>query len=121
TRTDVTADAVKEMLADAERIRTEQVTAEELSGVKNYIKGRFVMQMTNQSGLADQLLTQQMYGLPADYVSAYREHVDAVTQADVHRVAQKYMHPEAAAIVVVGDAEKLRGPLAQLAEVVEVK
>jgi zinc protease len=121
TRTDVTADAIKEMLADAEQIRKEPVTPDELSDVRNYFKGRFVLQMTSQTGLADQLLNQQMYKLPADYISTYRDRIGAVTVADVQRVAQKYMRPSEAAIVVVGDAEKLRGPLSQVAAVEEVR
>ncbi len=121
TRTDVTADAVKEMLADADQIRRELVTQDELNDVRNYIKGRFVMQMTSQTGLADQLLIQQMYKLPPDYIATYRDRVGAVTVADVQRVAQKHMRPNEAVIIVVGDAEKLRGPLSQVATVEEVR
>ncbi len=120
TRTEVTAPAIKEMLAEAQRLRTEPVREQELREAKNYISGHFVFSATTQSGLADLLLTQQMYGLPADYLSTYRERIQAVTPADIQRVAEKYMRPDDAAIVVVGDAAKLRDSLASIGPVQEV-
>jgi zinc protease len=44
-----------------------------------------------------------LYGLPLDYYNNYVQSVEAVTQADVTRVAQQYINTGSLAIVVVGD------------------
>jgi predicted Zn-dependent peptidase len=44
-----------------------------------------------------------VFHLPEDYFSHYVTGIQAVTAADVQRVAQKYVLPTRAAIVIVGD------------------
>lgn len=121
TRTAVTADALKEMLKEEERIRTSPVSDNELRSAKNLLNGSFVITLTSQSGVADRLLTVEAYGLPADYISTFRDKINAVTAADVQRVAQKYFQSDKPVIVVVGDAEKLRDSLKAIADVEEAK
>ena len=50
--------------------------------------------------------TQKRYGLPADYWDTYPEKIAAVTADDVLRIAKKYINPENAQIVAVGDASQ---------------
>ena len=50
-----------------------------------------------------------MFGLPADYLEIYRSQIQAVTIAQVQEVAQKYVRPDAAAVVIVGDGAQLAG------------
>ena len=50
---------------------------------------------------------QILYGLPNDYLQTYRERIDAVTADDVQRVANAYVRPEIAAMVIVGDAKEI--------------
>lgn len=120
TRTAVTAPALAEMLKQEERIRTEPVSPTELAAAKALITGNFVLSLTSQSGLADRLLQMEVYHLPPDYVTKFKDRIDAVTAADVQRVAQKYMLPDRSAIVVVGDATQLRDALKQFGTVEEV-
>jgi zinc protease len=49
--------------------------------------------------------------LPEDYYQQFVRAVNAVTKDDVVRVAQKYIDPDHLAIVIVGDREKIEGPL----------
>ena len=44
-----------------------------------------------------------VYHLPDDYFSKYVQTIQAVTAADVQRVAQKYVQPGKFAVVIVGD------------------
>jgi zinc protease len=44
-----------------------------------------------------------VYRLPDDYFSTYVQNIQAVTAAEVQRVAQKYIQPNRFAVVVVGD------------------
>ncbi|MEO6878021.1 MAG: insulinase family protein, partial [Gemmatimonadaceae bacterium] len=50
-------------------------------------------------------------GLPEDYYQQFAKAVDAVTKADVVRVAQKYLDPDHMAIVIVGDRARIEAPL----------
>jgi hypothetical protein len=53
--------------------------------------------------MVDQLVQIKMLGMSDNYLREYRDQVQAVTIADILRVAQKYIQPDKAAIVVVGD------------------
>ena len=121
TRTDVTAPALKEMLKEEERLRSEPVGEAELKAAKSFLSGIFVIGLTSQNGVADRLLIAEQYGLPQDYLSSYRDKVAAITSADVQRVAAKYMQPDRAVIVVVGDADKVRDTLGQFGPLTEPK
>ncbi len=54
-------------------------------------------------GLGGTLAELVLYDLPNDYFTTYRDKVEAVTAADVHRVAKKYLDPGKMTILVVGD------------------
>jgi len=54
-------------------------------------------------GLGGTLAELVLYDLPNDYFTAYRDKVEAVTPADVARVAKKYLDPSRMTILVVGD------------------
>jgi zinc protease len=106
-RTPVTGDSLKEFFYELQRIRNEQVATKELLDAKNYLTGVFPLRAETQEGLTNLIVTQQLYDLPADYLQTYREKVNAVTLADVQRVAKTYLMPDKIAIVVVGDAEEI--------------
>ena len=48
-----------------------------------------------------------LYHLPADYFTTYPSKVEAVTKADVDRVARTYLDPSRMTILVVGDRAKV--------------
>ena len=48
-----------------------------------------------------------VYRLPDDYFSNYVQNIQAVTAADVQRVARKYIQPDRFAVVVVGDRKAI--------------
>jgi zinc protease len=56
----------------------------------------------------------ELYDLPADYFDRYRENIEAVSVEDVARVARKYIDPDRAIIVIVGNAKQVREPLGTL-------
>ncbi len=57
------------------------------------------------------IITQKLYGLPAEYWETYPQKVAAVTVDDIQRVALKYIDLEHLQIVAVGDASKARDVL----------
>ena len=117
TRTEVTIPAIKEMLAEFDRLRNEEVPAQELQNAKSYLTGAFSISLSTEGGLADEILQTHLLGLGADYLKNYRARIEAVTASDVQRVARKYILTDRPAIVVVGDAAKLRKELSTLGPV----
>ena len=112
--TDVTAPAVREILNDVTLLRSESVTAEELDTTRNFVAGTLPLELQTTHQLAAKLGELFVYGLPDDYYHSYRDCIGSVSAADVLRVAHKHVHPERFAIVVVGDASQIEGPLRAL-------
>jgi len=86
-------------------IRHEPVSDKELEGAKKYLIGSFPMRIDSQAKLSTFLLLAQYYGLGMDYAEKYPSLIQSVTKEDLLRVAKKYLHPENALLVVVGNLE----------------
>ena len=77
--------------------------ADELSRAKNYISLRFPSGFESTTDISRRLEDAVVYRLPDDYFAKYVANIEAVTAADVQRVATKYIQPDRLAVVVVGD------------------
>ncbi|HEV7396559.1 MAG TPA: pitrilysin family protein [Pyrinomonadaceae bacterium] len=106
-RTPVTGDSLKEFFYELNRIRSEPVSDKELKDAKSYLTGVFPIRLETQEGLIDQLVQIKMLGLRDDYLQIYREQLGAVTSEQIQEVAQKYIRPDEAAIVIVGDGAQV--------------
>lgn len=106
-RTPVTGDSLKEFFYELNRIRTEPVSVKEIEDAKSYLTGVFPIRLETQEGLIDQLVQIKMFRLPENYLEIYRERIQAVTIAEVQDAARKYVRPDEAAIVIVGDGAAL--------------
>jgi len=106
-----TVDAVKELIAQVARMRDEPVTAEELADAKENAKLALPARFESVDDLAGALGDLAVYGLPLDEYATRAARIDAVTAADVQRVAKKWLHPEAMRIVVTGDRAKIEKDL----------
>ncbi len=102
-RTPVTGDSLKEFFYELNRIRTELVSEKEISDAKSYLTGVFPIRLETQEGLTDQLVQIKMLNLPNNYLQHYRDRVQAVTVAQIQGVATKYVKPDEAAVIIVGD------------------
>src|SRR5437763_9791600 len=118
-RTPVTGASLKEIFYELGRIRSEDVGDKELTDAKTYLTGTFPIRLETQEGLVEQLVQIRMSGLAPDYLQTYRDNVQRVTKEDVRRVAARYVTPDRAAVVVVGDAAEIREQVAPFAARVE--
>jgi zinc protease len=83
-----------------------------LDKAKTYLRGQFPLKLESPDALAGRLAEVAFHGLPEDELATYRGRVQAVTGADVARVAAELMpDPNAVAVVVVGKAAEIREPL----------
>jgi zinc protease len=119
-RTPVTGDSLKEFFFELERIRNERVSEKEINDAKSYLTGVFPIRLETQEGMIDQLVQIKMLGLPDNYLQNYRERVQAVTVEEIQRVAMKYVRPDEAAIVVVGDGAKVLDQISPYCSDIEV-
>ncbi len=101
-QTDKTPEALKEFFNELNGI-LQAVPADELSRAKNYVSLRFPSGFEATSDISRRLEEVLIYRLPDDYFSQYVQNIEAVTAADVQRVARKYIQPGKVAVVVVGD------------------
>jgi len=102
-RSPVTGDSLKEFFYELNRIRDDRVSDKEIADAKAYLTGVFPIRLETQEGLTDQLVQIKMLRLPDNYLEVYRDLVQAVTVDEIQRVAQKYVKPDEAALIVVGD------------------
>jgi zinc protease len=94
--------AIDTALGVVRRFRDEGPTPAELEQAKAYYVGAFPFGFQTPASVAESWLRTQYFGLGDDYLDRYRERVQAVTSADVQRVAKKYLRTEKVAIAVVG-------------------
>jgi len=112
-RTEVTEGAMKEFKYELSRLRTDKVPVEELENAKRAIIGSFALSLEQPQALLQNVITQKIYNLPADYWDTYPQKVAAITADDIQRVAQKYIDLDHLQVVAVGDASKTRDVLAK--------
>src|SRR5437867_636689 len=79
------------LLAEVERIRREPVSADELARAKGYLLGRYVMDRRTNERLAWYLAFYEIEGQARDLPERYQRAVEAVSVADVLRVARQYL------------------------------
>ena len=119
-RSAVTGDSLKEFFYELDRIRREPVSQKEISDAKSYLTGIFPIRLETQEGLTDQLVQIKMLNLPDDYLEVYRDRVQAVTVEEIQRVAQKYVKPDEAALIVVGDGSTVLEQIRPYCEDIEI-
>jgi hypothetical protein len=115
-RTSVTDSAFTEIIYEMERMRTELVDEEDLQLVKNALTGSFSRSLEDPATVARFALNIQKYNLPEDYYETYLERLNAVTAEDVKAMAQKYLTPDNALILAVGDVPNMKTSLAKFAK-----
>ncbi|HEY3817921.1 MAG TPA: pitrilysin family protein [Polyangiaceae bacterium] len=108
---DHTADSARALMAQIDRIRTEPVKAEELADAKENAKLALPARFESVDELTGALEELAVYGMPLDEYAQRAARIDAVTAADVQRVAKKWLHPEAMRIVIAGDRTKVEHSL----------
>ncbi|MHB8838644.1 MAG: M16 family metallopeptidase [Gemmatimonadaceae bacterium] len=113
-KTEVTADAVREIFLEINRIRDEPVRTDELDLAIKYLAGVFPIRYETTGAVASALTFATVYGLPDDYFSSYRDRISGVTRDDVQRVAREHLRPEAMQVLAVGNADVITEPLAAL-------
>ncbi|HET7685086.1 MAG TPA: pitrilysin family protein [Candidatus Limnocylindria bacterium] len=107
-QTEVTAPAIRELLAQLDRLRSEAPSPEELAEVRNFMIGVFPLRFEATGGVAAAIEPLAVYGLPDDYWQTYRSRIEVVGPEDVRRVAEALIRPDQLLILLSGDASAVR-------------
>jgi zinc protease len=105
-QTDKTAESLTEFFNELNGI-LKPLPADELSRAKNYVALRFPGTFETTGDMARRLEDLIVFQLPGNYFSNYVDRIQAVTAADVQRVAARYVVPSRATVVVVGDRKSI--------------
>jgi zinc protease len=117
TKNSSSNEALQLTLQQLRKIRQKPVSDSELVAAKKYLVGSFPLKIDQQGSIADFMLDIQLYGLGLDYAKRYPKLIDAVTTADVQRVAEKYIHPDAMLLVAVGNQAEAKINVADLQKI----
>ena len=109
-----TGPAVKEILSELARIRTEDVSDSELADAKSLLIRSLPSKFESSADTANSIAALSTYGLPLDEYETRPMRLRGVTGEDVKRVANAYLAPEQLRLVVVGDASVVHDPLASV-------
>jgi zinc protease len=110
-KSDVTEAAAREILGEIDRIRAAAISPDELSLATSYLEGVFPIRFETTTAIAGALASVALHSLPDDYYDRYRDRVRAMTAERILEAAQRYLHPEALQMVIVGDPAAIRAPL----------
>ncbi|HEX3250902.1 MAG TPA: pitrilysin family protein [Pyrinomonadaceae bacterium] len=107
-RNEVTGPTLLEIFYELDRMRVLPVSDEELNAAKEFSTGNFSVELASQFGLAGRINTIYTYDLDKNFINDFRPKIEGLTTADIQRVAAKYFDTYRAAIVIVGDWDKVK-------------
>lgn len=81
------------LLVEIERVRREAPGADELERAKGFLLGKYAMDRRTNARQAWYMAFYEVQGVGQDFPERYRRAVQAVTAADVQRVARAYLDP----------------------------
>lgn len=114
-RNAVTDSSIIELMKELRRLRDEKVPQSELQVVKNVLTGNFSQSLEQPGTVANFALTTARFGLPADYYEKYLETLQNVSAEEIQAMAKKYIHPDNAHILVVGNKDDVADRIKQFA------
>lgn len=110
-RTEVTDSAVYQFLAELKRLDNKTVSEEEVTASKAILSGNFGRSLEQPATIAQFAINTELRGLPKDYYSNYLKNLDAVTAEQLNNIAPKYIKPNNAYIVIVGNTDDFQDKL----------
>jgi len=107
TRADRAAATLKVIRQELDRMAKDGPTQTELDDAKTYLTGAYPLRFDTNSKIAGQLAGIQRQNLGIDYIEKRNGLVEAVTLADLKRVASLWIKTDNLIVVAVGQAESI--------------
>ncbi|MBI3258408.1 MAG: insulinase family protein [Ignavibacteriae bacterium] len=106
-RNPVTDSAIWVIKQEISRMRDEKVQDEELTRIKRYVVGSYLLEFEKSNFVANILQNADYNGEPMEKIKSYPERYSAITPAQVQASAQKYLRNDQTSIIVVGSPDIL--------------
>ena len=97
--------AIDSVVAEIARLRDELVSNEEMEDGQDYVTGILPLHLETNEGIADTLLSMEVFDLGDDYITRYPSLIRSVTRQQMQAAAQKYLDPHRYALAIVGPYE----------------
>lgn len=121
TKTETTGQAIDLALETLDRLHGSPLEAAQLDSARRYVLGQFPLQFETASQWAGAIAELELYGLDRAYIEDYGPQVAAVDDVAAKRViAEAFPKTPDVAIVLIGDAAKIRGIAAKYGTVQEM-
>jgi zinc protease len=108
TKNETVVFAAQLMLNEIERMRSGDITEQDLKFAKAARLSAFPAMFSNTAGNLRNFASLELEDRPRDFYETYEARYGAVTLSDVKRVAQKYLRPEKLIIMVAGNIEECK-------------
>jgi zinc protease len=117
TKSASTVETLKAINEEVQKMRTAQVTDDELNTAKQTALNSLVFAFDTKAKTLGRVLNYEYFGYPKDFIQQYQKALALVTKADVLRVAKERLNPAAFTVVTVGNPMQFRQPLESLGPV----
>ena len=106
--------AISEMI---DKVKKKGISLQELEWAKSSIINNFIFEFTSPAQIVSRRVAISYDKLPKEFLETYRERIAKVTVDDVNKVAERYLHPDHAVLMVVGNSDDFEGSLNQFGNV----
>lgn len=117
TKTASTVRALDAMLWILELFRENRISTTEFEIGRDGLKNGFVKRFATVEDLLANFLMLDILGRSPSFLAEYQSRVQAVNQAELTRIARKYLHPEHMTFMLVGNVLPLKEELRKFGEI----
>lgn len=117
TRTEETMKAVRIVLDQMKRLGSGAIDSEDVSMAQDYLVGHLGLQFETAGEVTEQFVNLLAYGLPLDYWNTFPGRIRALRLPEISAATQRYLAPEHAVVVLVGNAAEFKQNLKKLGTV----
>ncbi len=98
--------AIEGILAEIRRLRSAQVTQDELDEARDFLTGSLALRLETNDGVAAILSDIELFDLGLDYLQRYPQIIRSITAEQILAVVQKYAQVENYALAIAGPVEQ---------------
>jgi zinc protease len=120
TKSKSTVESIEAIYDEIDDLKQNPISEEEIKRAKDSILNSFVFNFDSPEKVLRERMAYEFYGYPADFLERYRAGIEKVQKADVERAAEKYLHKDQLAVLVVGNTSEFDKPLSELGPVINV-
>ncbi len=120
TKSSTTIEAIQAVDEDIADLSKHPITDDEIQRAKDSILNTFIFRLDSPDKILGERMTYEYYGYPPDWLDKFQSEIKKVTAADANRVAQKYLHRDQFAVLVVGNTKEFDKPPTSLGAVKDI-